>query len=674
MFKRILIANRGEIACRIIATAKKMNIKTIAIYSDIDKNAKHVNMADSAYYLGDNSPTQSYLNIKKIIDIAKKAQADAIHPGYGFLSENTDFALECTNANIIFIGPDPHAIKVMGSKTAAKSLMEKSQVPLIPGYHGDKQDNETLMLQAQKIGFPVLIKAAFGGGGKGMRVVDNINAMPDAIDTARREALSSFDNGKLLLEKYLPFSRHIEIQIFGDMQGNYVYLADRDCSIQRRYQKIIEEAPAPDLSPQLRTKMGQAAIKAAQAINYHGAGTIEFLLDSTLAGSQDFYFMEMNTRLQVEHPVTEMITDQDLVKWQILIANGENLPLTQDEIVITGHAIEARIYAENPQLDFLPTSGKIDYLQEPINSATTRLDTGIQKGDEISSYYDPMIAKLICHGGSRSQALSNLHRALNNYKITGITHNIHFLKRLIQLDAFQQASICTHFITQHKDALFNSINDDLNHHYLVAAYYLLLRQQAQIVNQTQEQTPWHTLFGFRLNQDICHQISLIDEQNKKFTVNFIKQQHNQYKVDDKNHQYIISGELINSNTLALAINDQKYHQQLAYHNGMLTLFLPASDLIFNCQIESHHFSSKVQAESSINAPMNGTIISHIANINTPLMKGDLILIMEAMKMEYKITAPADGIIKQYFYQEGDLAHHDKPLVEFQCNEESLSSK
>ncbi|MFP5440541.1 MAG: acetyl/propionyl/methylcrotonyl-CoA carboxylase subunit alpha, partial [Gammaproteobacteria bacterium] len=415
MLKKILVANRGEIAVRVMRTARRLGIKTVAVYSDADANAQHRLQADEAVHLPGNLPRETYLVVDRIIAAAKATGADAIHPGYGFLSENAAFAQACRDAGLVFIGPPPSAIAAMGSKSAAKQLMEAAGVPLVPGYHGDAQDDALLLKEAQRIGFPVLLKAAAGGGGKGMRAVMHEREFAEALASARREAMHSFSDDHMLVEKYLLQPRHVEIQVFCDRHGNGVYLFERDCSIQRRHQKIVEEAPAPGMSADLRKKMGDAAVKAAKAISYEGAGTVEFLLDVT----GDFYFMEMNTRLQVEHPVTEFITGQDLVEWQLRVAAGEKLPLAQDELKINGHAIEVRICAEDTDAGFLPSTGVLSLFVPPLTATHTRLDTGVVQGDRITPYYDPMIAKLICHGATRKEAIKHLVEALRATCIAG---------------------------------------------------------------------------------------------------------------------------------------------------------------------------------------------------------------------------------------------------------------
>jgi 3-methylcrotonyl-CoA carboxylase alpha subunit len=450
MFTKILIANRGEIACRVIKTAERMGIATVAVYSAADANARHARLADEAVAIGPAAARDSYLVGERIIEAARRTGAEAIHPGYGFLSENEDFAAACERAGIVFIGPPASAIRAMGSKSAAKALMEKAGVPLTPGYHGANQDSSFLAGQAQRIGYPVLIKASAGGGGKGMRRVDRAEDFDTALVSCKREAMNAFGDDHVLIEKYVLRPRHIEIQVFGDTHGQCVYLFERDCSVQRRHQKVLEEAPAPGMTPQRRSAMGRAAVDAAKAVGYVGAGTVEFITHQD--GS--FYFMEMNTRLQVEHPVTEMITGVDLVEWQLRVASGEPLPLHQEQLEIDGHAIEARIYAEDPANGFLPSTGRLLHLAPPAQSRHVRVDTGVDQGDEITPHYDPMIAKLIVWDRDRDQALARMHRALAQYRVVGVQNNIEFLARLVTCPAFAKADLDTALIEREDACLF----------------------------------------------------------------------------------------------------------------------------------------------------------------------------------------------------------------------------
>ncbi|MEY3517627.1 MAG: hypothetical protein RLZ89_487, partial [Pseudomonadota bacterium] len=493
MFKKILIANRGEIACRVAATARRLGVRSVAVYSDVDANAAHVQACDEAVHIGGNAPQDSYLQWQRILQAALQTGAQAVHPGYGFLSENADFADACQQAGLVFIGPSSAAIKAMGLKAASKQLMEKAGVPLVPGYHGADQDAVLLAQQAQRMGFPVLIKASAGGGGKGMRIVNRAEDFTEALASCQREAKSSFNNDAVLIEKYVQRPRHIEIQVFGDSYGNLIHLHERDCSVQRRHQKVLEESPAPGLLPELRERMGAAAVAAAKAVNYVGAGTVEFIVEQSDRG-MDFFFMEMNTRLQVEHPVTEAVTGLDLVEWQLRIASGEPLPLTQAQVRVQGHAIEARICAETPDKDFLPATGHLHVLRTPLaqsfSRAAVRWDSGVRAGDDISPHYDSMIAKLIVHADTREQALMRLDQALSELHIVGVAHNVSFVRQVLRSPSFVQAKLDTALIEREKKVLFNQ--QPLAVDWAVAAAVAHELMQADPV-KTGWQDPWsHT--------------------------------------------------------------------------------------------------------------------------------------------------------------------------------------
>jgi len=509
MFSKILIANRGEIACRVMRTAKRLAIRTVAVYSDADEGALHVALADEAYPIGPAAARESYLSIEKILAAARASGAEAIHPGYGFLSENAEFAEACAEAGIVFIGPPAAAIRAMGSKSAAKALMEKAGVPLVPGYHGADQDAALLAKEAKKVGFPVLIKAASGGGGKGMRIVESAADFAAALASAKREAKASFGDDTVLIEKYLTRPRHIEMQIFADRHGNCVHLFERDCSVQRRHQKVVEEAPAPGMDVARRKAMGAAAIAAAKAVAYVGAGTIEFI-----AEGDDLFFMEMNTRLQVEHPVTEMITGTDLVEWQLRIAAGEKLPKRQDELQISGHAIEVRLYAEDPTRDFLPATGTLHHLRVPEGDPHIRVDTGVREGDAISIHYDPMIAKLIAWGADRAAALRRLGAALDRYEIVGVTTNRDFLARLATAPDFAAGGVDTGIIARHRDALIPPPAAAPPRIVAAAALSLLLDQaaasEAAAIASPDPYSPWHSRQGWRLNGDTYQDLVFLD--------------------------------------------------------------------------------------------------------------------------------------------------------------------
>ena len=511
MFQKILIANRGEIACRIIRTANKLGIATVAIYSDADANALHVEMADEAVRVGPAQSAQSYLNIDAIIKAALDTGAEAIHPGYGFLSENAGFVDAVEAAGLTFIGPSAKAIRAMGLKDAAKRLMEKARVPVVPGYHGDNQDAAFLKGETDRIGYPVLIKARAGGGGKGMRRVDNPADFLTALDSARREAEASFGDHAVLIEKYMTKPRHIEVQVFGDNFGHVVHLFERDCSLQRRHQKVIEEAPAPGMTPQMRAAMGEAAVKAAQAIGYSGAGTVEFIADVSEGLHPDrFFFMEMNTRLQVEHPVTEAITGLDLVEWQLRVASGEALPKQQIELSINGWSFEARLYAEDPARDFLPATGRLALFAAPQNA---RVDSGVRSGDTITPFYDPMIAKIITHGATRDEALTRLEGALNKTRIAGLVTNRQFLSQLCKLEAFRSGDVDTGLIAREASTLFR-IEQPSDIAFALAALGALDLLDAPLNND-----PWSSLRGFRLWDDAARSV-LLDHHGERQTIHF----------------------------------------------------------------------------------------------------------------------------------------------------------
>lgn len=637
MFSKILIANRGEIACRIIKTAKKMGIKTVAVYSDADRNALHVTLADEAIHIGPSPSTESYLVIDNIIQAALSSGAQAIHPGYGFLSENADFCRQCDANNLIFIGPPVAAILAMGSKSAAKNIMAKANVPLVPGYHGDDQNPDLLKQSADEMGYPVLLKAAAGGGGKGMRAVYHADEFDQALAAAKREAKHSFNDEIMLVEKYLQKPRHVEVQVFCDQHNNAVHLFERDCSLQRRHQKVIEEAPAPGMTEALRQRMGEAAIRAATAIDYQGAGTVEFLLDS----NGEFFFMEMNTRLQVEHPVTEMISGQDLVEWQLRVANGEPLPCTQAQLSIKGHAFEARIYAEDPEHDFLPSTGKLHLLQPPRESAHVRIDSGIVEGDDVSVFYDPMITKLVVWDTDRARALQRLTEALSDYKIAGVTTNIPFLYNLASSAAFRRGDVDTGFIEEHQEEIFHRRQEDLDYAAPLAAQAILAaRTQSaqQLAAQSNEpNSPWHLVNDWRGS----------DSGPQKLNVTVGTEQ---IEVISDSSQ---GGFQLPSNIKA--ISDE----------SGFNLFTPKG--VFHCTATQPDLGLDQDQDSSGNltAPMNGTIVTLLVEVGATVAKGETLMVMEAMKMEHTIAAPADGKVGEFFYQPGELVDGGAELLAFE---------
>ncbi|APU76267.1 3-methylcrotonyl-CoA carboxylase [Vibrio parahaemolyticus] len=642
MFKRILIANRGEIACRIIKTAKSMAIETVAVYSEADRSSLHVKQADFAEFIGPAPASESYLDIDAIIGAAKKWQADAIHPGYGFLSENPKLAKACSENGIVFIGPPTSAIEAMGSKSQAKAIMSEANVPLVPGYHGTDNSVEHLSAEAEKIGYPVMLKATQGGGGKGMRVVNSAAELPLAIDGAQREALSSFGDKQLLVEKCILQPRHVEVQVFADQHGNCVYLSDRDCSIQRRHQKVVEEAPAPGLGDELRKQMGEAAVQAAQAIDYVGAGTVEFLLDSR----GQFYFMEMNTRLQVEHPVTELITGVDLVEWQFKVAAGEHLPISQSEIPHNGHSIELRIYAEDADNDFMPSTGRIDYLQEPISDSNVRLacvrvDSGVTQGDTISEYYDPMISKLIVWGQTRDIALKQLKQALTQYHVRGVTTNIGYLHSIVSQQAFANIELDTGFLVTHQQGISEQQN-------VSDSIWLTLAAVARWNDLTSKSgsstLPSPTTQGFRLSVDNVYRFNFTDAN-----ANHQVRLHHQVTLLESGNQFVV--DIDNVRYTFNSLNDEQ----------KTTVFYLGQQRTFAHQPSFESPKGK-DDELSPTAPLNGVIAAVMVNKEDKVAAGDPLLVLEAMKMEYTITAPVAATVDEVFYQHGDQVQHGSILL------------
>ena len=666
MFNKILIANRGEIACRVIKTVRRMGIKTVAVYSEADAGARHVRLADEAVLIGPAAARESYLVIEKIIAAAKQTGAQAIHPGYGFLSENEDFCRACEQAGIVFIGPPVAAIHAMGSKSEAKKLMEKTGVPLTPGYHGDKQEPDFLHQQADKIGYPVLIKAAAGGGGKGMRVVETSTNFLDALASCKREAASSFGDEHVLIEKYLLRPRHIEMQIFADTQGNCIHLFERDCSVQRRHQKVLEEAPAPGMTAERRAAMGKAAVDAAKAVGYVGAGTVEFIVNQD--GS--FYFMEMNTRLQVEHPVTEMITGLDLVEWQLRVAAGEPLPLAQEQVIIRGHAIEARIYAEDPDKGFLPSIGKLAYLKPAQQSNHVRVDTGVEQGDEISLHYDPMIAKLIVWddsvGDPRSGARTRMLQALAQYRIVGVANNVDFLSRLVACPAFAQADLDTGLIAREQDFLFPPVAEPQRESWLLAALAELLRERAIALkvaaSEHNPHSPWHFRDGWRLNNSAQRALQFRSaEIEKPVLVTYVG---NEFLLSLDGRATPVSGEFKPDGTLHAYLDGRRVNAVVVVAGEKRHVFLDGRAFEFAAVDPLFHAGDAGGAEGHLTAPMPGKVIALLVKAGDKVEKGAPLLILEAMKMEHTIVAPAAGVVKQFHFGIGDQVGDGAELVEF----------
>lgn len=652
MFSKILIANRGEIACRVAATARRLGVKTVAVYSEADALAKHVAACDEAVLIGPAAAKESYLLGDKIIAVALASGAEAIHPGYGFLSENANFADACAKAGLVFIGPPASAIRAMGSKSAAKTLMEKARVPLVPGYHGENQDAEFLQTEADRIGYPVLLKASAGGGGKGMRVVETSADFKNALASCKREAISSFGDDKVLAEKYLQRPRHIEIQVFADTQGNCVYLFERDCSVQRRHQKVLEEAPAPGMTAERRAAMGEAAVAAAKAVGYVGAGTVEFIANQD--GS--FYFMEMNTRLQVEHPVTEMITGTDLVEWQLRVASGEALPLLQSQLTIHGHAIEARVYAENPEKGFLPSIGTLLHARTPLavnfelggkpDPAPCRIDSGVREGDAISPYYDPMIAKLIVWGKDRDEALARMAQALAQYQLVGLSSNIAFLQRLIQCRAFADADLDTGLIERNHAELFPAATQVSNVVLALAAIKIILSER-----HSKQNNPFDTSHGWRMNHHLERQFSFGCEGERSEII--VRYQPNGWTIISGSEQVPVHLNHAAGDVLSLQVGVHSVTGTVVRHGEHLHVFTHGEHLELTYADPLAHAGETEAEGGRLTAPMPGKIVALLVSAGQAVKKGESLLIMEAMKMEHTIAAPKDGIVKEMMYLIGD---------------------
>jgi len=663
MFNKILIANRGEIACRVAATCKRLGIASVAVYSDADADAKHVSACDEAVHIGGATAAESYLRVARIIEAARATGAQAVHPGYGFLSENEDFAHACEAAGIVFIGPPVEAIAAMGSKAAAKALMHAAAVPLVPGYHGDDQNPELLHREADAIGYPVLLKASAGGGGKGMRVVERSEDFVAALASCKREAASSFGNDRVLIEKYLTRPRHVEVQVFADRHGGAVYLFDRDCSVQRRHQKVLEEAPAPGLSAQIKREMGEAAVAAARAVNYVGAGTVEFIMTAT----GDFYFMEMNTRLQVEHPVTEMITGQDLVEWQLRVAAGQPLPLTQDQLKIDGHAIEARIYAEHPARGFLPSTGTLKHLRMPegveftihagageSRKAPVRIDSGVREGDTITPFYDPMIAKLIVHGATREEALARMSRALHACEVVGPHTNVEFLQRIVESEPFATGDLDTGLIERHHEALFAPVKKPFKEALALACAALLTREGGTAHGAS----PWDALSHWRLNSGFTQTLGWLaiessGETGSPFTVAFARDGATQTLEHDGVREAFSWSSGAGLHEYRATIGDARATGRVFIDGDTFHVFCLGHALAFEWQNLLAHAADAEHGEGRLTAPMPGKVIAVLVEPGAVVEKGTPLIVMEAMKMEHTIGAPAAGTVSEVLYAVGD---------------------
>jgi len=666
MVKTLLIANRGEIACRIIRTAQRLGIRTVAVYSDADAGAQHVALADQACRIGPAPARDSYLNVAAIIDAARQSGAEAVHPGYGFLAENAGFAQACAEAGLIFVGPPVRAIEAMGSKSAAKAIMAEAGVPLVPGYHGDNQDEAALEQQAGIIGYPLLIKASAGGGGKGMRVVEQAGEFREALAAARREAANAFGDDTVLLEKYLVRPRHVEVQVFADTLGETLHLFERDCSIQRRHQKVVEEAPAPGLSPELREQMGAAAVAAAQAIGYVGAGTVEFLL----AADGSFYFMEMNTRLQVEHPVTELITGQDLVEWQLRVAAGEPLPCRQRELAISGHAIEVRLYAEDPGREFLPATGLLRHLRFPPAGPQVRIDSGVREGDAVSIHYDPMLAKLIVWDRDRAGALRRLQAALADCQVVGVTTNLEFLAAIAAHPEFTAGPVDTGFVPRHSEALLPSARPAGERILVLACLAVLLqrgRDAARAAAASGEpDSPWHQTGGWRLNSDNHHSLRFHEgETLHKLTVHY---RPDGYLVEFPSGELLASGAFAESGDLLAVIGGCRVRATVIRLGDELCILSQGEHHRLQLDDPARVAGPQESGGGKLTAPMPGKVVKLLVEAGNRVKRGAPLVILEAMKMEHTIKAPADGTVVEVHFGPGALVDEGAQLLAFEAVE------
>ncbi|HIV70119.1 MAG TPA: ATP-grasp domain-containing protein [Candidatus Aquabacterium excrementipullorum] len=686
MFTKILIANRGEIACRVAASARRLGIRTVAVYSDADANAAHVQACDEAVRLGPAAARDSYLRADLILAAAQASGAQAVHPGYGFLSENEDFAQACVDAGIAFIGPPASAIAAMGSKSAAKQLMEQADVPLVPGYHGDQQDSAFLREQATRIGYPVLIKASAGGGGKGMRVVRSEAEFDAALASCQREAAASFGSAQVLVERYLQRPRHIEIQVFGDTQGHYVHLFERDCSVQRRHQKVLEEAPAPGMKPEHRAAMGAAAIAAARSVGYVGAGTVEFIVEHDFAETGRFYFMEMNTRLQVEHPVTEAITGHDLVEWQLRVAFGESLPVTQDQLSIQGHAIEARICAENPDQQFLPAVGRLNLLRTPeaasFTRADVRIDSGVREGDEITPHYDSMIAKLIVWAPDRAQALARLDAALAQLHISdlgegGLHTNVDFLRRVAATESFAKADLDTGLIEREQAALFAP--REASPAWLAAAAAARLlhagspshgqsghagRGSADRAASTANASPWSQADGWRIQAAQGRRWLDLAVQGQDDTLHAVLVHHRDgsLALETGDKRPALHVQALSDNLFDITLDTDRRRLNVHQRGAIIEVF---GDTLHARLSLVDPFSRTAGGDThagQLVTQMPGRVLALLVSAGQQVSKGQPLVVTEAMKMEHTLSAPHDGTVAELLCQVGDQVAEGTELL------------
>jgi len=665
MFQKILIANRGEIACRIIRTCRQFGIRTVAVYSDADAKAQHVKQADEAIYIGGSMPSESYLCGDKIIEAARKSGAQAIHPGYGFLSENADFADAVEAAGVRFIGPKASSMRKMGSKAGAKDLMSAHGVPVVPGYTGENQDAKHLLQEADRIQYPLMIKAAHGGGGKGMRIVRNHEEFLANLESCQREAKNAFGRDRVLLEKYIEQPRHIEIQVFADNFGNTIHLNERECSAQRRYQKVIEESPSPFLSTALRKQMGDAAVQAAKAIDYVNAGTVEFIVGA----EGDFYFMEINTRLQVEHPVTEMVTGLDLVEWQLRVAAGEKLPLNQDQIQTHGHAIEVRLYAEDPEKNFLPGSGRLEKLHLPAPSKNVRLDAGVIEGDTVSIFYDPMIAKMIIWDEDRSRALARLQTALSHADIKGPKSNIEFLEKLVRHPVVVTGKITTNYLDQHLSEVLPQATEIPEHFLVAATVNALLADERQTrqsaMRSSDPHSPWSIADGWRIGHESQRKLCL--QWREQSLDIYAKGAQGNYQITHDGKTHNVSNAAIDDITLSFLLDATSQRFLVHADETIITVHDGQSRARLD-RIPAFSFSDSIAGSGSdrINAPMPGRIVVVKAKTGDVVIEGQELAVMEAMKMELSLKSPRNGKIASISVNAGDFVDADAMLIKLEA--------
>ncbi len=664
MVAKLLIANRGEIACRVMRTARRMGLRTVAVYSEADARALHVQAADEAYLIGPPPAAESYLNGARIIEVARRAGADAVHPGYGFLSENAGFAAACAEAGITFVGPPPAAIEAMGGKSAAKALLGAAGVPLVPGYHGDDQSDGRLFAEAETIGFPVLIKASAGGGGKGMRVVETAAGFDEQLAGARREATAAFGDATMLVEKYLARPRHVEIQVLADAHGTCLHLFERDCSIQRRHQKVVEEAPAPGLDHATRRAMGEAAVAAANAIGYVNAGTCEFLLDEDGA----FYFMEMNTRLQVEHAVTEYISGLDLVEWQLRIASGERLPFAQDQLAVDGHAIEARLYAEDPARSFLPSTGVLRHLSLPADSLHMRVDTGVRRGDAITIHYDPMIAKLVVWDRDRPAAVARLRRALEESHILGVASNLDFLSAIARHPAFAAADLDTRFIDRYGADLLPRTQPASDETLALATLGVLAQRRRGSAERApwsgDPYSPWHLANGWRLNDEAQEHLTFRDA-GERITVVVHYRRDSSYRLDLPGGTVSATAEIGEDGRLDAELDGVRRPATVVRHGLELAVLTHGGTHRLSLVDPVAEAEAVEAAGGRLTAPMPGKVVGVLVEAGQAVEKGTPMIVLEAMKMEHTVVAPTDGTVTGLPFAAGEQVEEGVELIGFQ---------